>query len=489
MPLRKSRFIPLAVATTAAAVLLGPLAIAHGRRGGDPAVTTPQGAPPYDLVVANGRVMDPDSGLDGVRNVGISHGAIAAIAAEPLQGRASLDATGLVVTPGFIDLHQHGQTPEAYRLKAADGVTTALELEVGVGDIDRWYDERTGKAAINFGASIGHIPVRMAVMHDPGDFLPSGPAAQREATDAEIDQIRTGIARGLARGAIGVGFGIAYTPGASRIEILDIFAEAGRAKAPAFVHMRGGGPVAAVEEVLALAVATGTPLHIVHVQSSGGRSTPDVLRLIGLARDHGVDVTTEMYPYTASATRIESALYDGWEQYPDSRFQELLWPATGERLTRETFRKYRAQGGIVISFGNPEEVVRGALTSPLTMVASDGTLEHPRGQGTFARVLGRYVREQRVLTLMDALRKMTIMPAHRLEGHVPAMRKKGRLQVGADADLTVFDPGHVIDMATYEAPLRPSAGIRYVLVGGVPVVRDGRLDEQARPGRPVRAPF
>lgn len=440
---------------------------------------------PYDLVIANGRVIDPDSGLDAVRHIGISGGTIGAISPNPLQGRATLDATGLVVAPGFVDLHQHGHTPDASRLKAADGVTTAFELEVGVGDVDGWYAERAGKAAINYGASIGHIPVRMKVMNDPGDFLPSGPAAQREATDAELDQIKAGVRRGLERGAVGVGFGIAYTPQASRAEILDIFVEAGRVGAPAFVHMRGGDALASTEEVLALAVATGTPLHIVHVQSTGGRQTGTVLRLIGMARERGVDVTTEMYPYTASATRIESALYDNWQQFPDSRFQNLLWPATGERLTRETFAKYRAIGGTVISFGNTEEVVTLAVGHPLTMIASDGSLLHPRGSGTFARVLGRYVREQRALALVDALRKMTIMPARRLEKLIPAMQRKGRLAVGADADITVFDPARVIDQATYEKPAAASSGIRHVLVAGIPVVRDGQLQD-VLPGRPVR---
>lgn len=440
---------------------------------------------PYDLVIANGRVIDPDSGLDAVRHIGISGGTIGAISPNPLQGRATLDATGLVVAPGFVDLHQHGHTPDASRLKAADGVTTAFELEVGVGDVDGWYAERAGKAAINYGASIGHIPVRMKVMNDPGDFLPSGPAAQREATDAELDQIKAGVRRGLERGAVGVGFGIAYTPQASRAEILDIFVEAGRVGAPAFVHMRGGDALASTEEVLALAVATGTPLHIVHVQSTGGRQTGTVLRLIGMARERGVDVTTEMYPYTASATRIESALYDNWQQFPDSRFQNLLWPATGERLTRETFAKYRAIGGTVISFGNTEEVVTLAVGHPLTMIASDGSLLHPRGSGTFARVLGRYVREQRALALVDALRKMTIMPARRLEKLIPAMQRKGRLAVGADADITVFDPERVIDQATYEKPATASSGIRHVLVAGIPVVRDGQLQD-VLPGRPVR---
>ena len=443
----------------------------------------------HDIVIANGRVIDPDSGLDAVRHVGIIGSAIRAVSTTPLTGKIVLDGKGLVVAPGFIDLHQHAHEPAAYALKAADGVTTALELEVGTGDVDRWYAERAGQSVINYGVSIGHIPVRMAVLKDPGDFLPSGPAAQREATHEELSAIVAGVARGLARGAVGVGFGIAYTPQAARSEILDVFVEAGRAGAPAFVHMRGGDALASTEEVLALAVATGTPLHIVHVQSSGGRQTGNVLRLIGLARDRGVDITTEMYPYTASATRIESALYDNWKEFPDSRFQSLLWPATGERLTRESFAKYRAAGGTVISFGNTEEVVTLAAAHPLTMIASDGSLAHPRGQGTFARILGRYVREQKALTLVDALRKMTIMPARRLEKRIPAMQKKGRLTVGADADLVVFDPERVIDEATYEASRRPSAGFRHVLIGGVAVITDGQLQTAARPGQPVRAPI
>jgi len=253
--------------------------------------------------------------------------------------------------------------------------------------------------------------------------------------------------------------------------------------------MRNGDPVAALQEVLALSVATGAPVHVVHVQSTGGRQTPHVLRLIAMARDRGVAVTTEMYPYTASATRIESALYDDWERFPDSRFQNFLWPATGERLTRETFAKYRAIGGTVISFGNTEEVVRGAAAHPLTMIASDGGLQHPRGSGTFARVLGRYVREEKALTLMEALRKMTIMPARQLEGRIPAMRQKGRLRLGADADVAIFDPERVIDQATYESPARASAGIQHVLLKGVAVVRDGKIVEGAAPGEAVRAPI
>jgi dihydroorotase len=334
--------------------------------------------------------------------------------------------------------------------------------------------------------------VRIAVLGDSGGFLPSGPAAQRAATEAELAEILRRLELGLKQGAVGMGFGIAYTPQASRWEIAEAFRIAGRAKAPAFVHMRGGGDViAAFEEALALSVVSGAPLHVVHVQSTGGRNTSRVLQMIAEARAHGADVTTEMYPYTASASSIQSALYDNWETYSDSAFGRFLWPKTGERLTRETFAKYRKEGGTVISFGNTEEVVRGAVADSLTMIASDGGLRdgkgHPRGVGTYARVLGRYVREEKALGLMDALRKMTIMPARRLESVAPAMKKKGRIAVGADADITVFDPATVIDRATYENPALPSAGIVHVLVNGVPVVRDGQVRTDAGAvGRPIR---
>ena len=302
-----------------------------------------------------------------VRNVGISAGVIRAISAQRLTGRDTLDASGLVVAPGFIDLHQHAQrdiNPTVDQLKAMDGVTTALELEVGTDDIDQWYAARQDKALINYGVSVGHIPVRISVMRDPGAFLPSGPAAHRAATAAELTAITQGLERGLERGAVAVGFGIAYTPNAERWEILEAFRTAARFGATAHVHIRGGDPVAGLMEAVAAAIISGAPLHVVHVQSSGGSQTARVLSLISDARGRGVDVTTEMYPYIAGQTRIESALFDGWENFPDSRFQDYLWPATGERLTRETFAKYRKTGGLVACY-SADTAAMSALMYPI----------------------------------------------------------------------------------------------------------------------------
>ena len=456
---------------------------------------TPLSAQQYDLVIRNGRVIDPESGLDAIRNLGISAGKIQAISATTLEGRAAIDATGLVVAPGFIDLHQHGQDAENYRSKAMDGVTTALEMEVGVADVDPWYDKRHSQTLINYGASIGHIPVRMRVMRDPGSFLPTGDAAHRAATDAEIAECRRQIAHGLARGAIGVGIGPHYTPAASRWEILEMFRAAAHAGAACFVHLRNAGDesVAALEEVIAASALTGAPVHVAHITSNGLRSTPRLLRMIAEARSRQLDISTELYPYTAAMSAIESALFDpGWQTILGIGYHDLQWAETGERLTAESFASYRRTGGGVILHMIPPSALDAAIASPFVMIASDGGLRngkgHPRSSGTFARVLGRYVRETGALSLIDAIRKMSLMPAQRLQDRVPAMRNKGRIREGADADLTLFDPATVADASTYEDPARYSIGIRYVLVNGTPVVSAGKLQE-VTPGRPIRAPI
>jgi N-acyl-D-aspartate/D-glutamate deacylase len=455
------------------------------------AILAIQAPPTYDVVLRNGRVLDPESGFDGVRNVGIVGRKIAALSDAPLRGRVEVDATGLVVTPGFIDLHSHGQTPENYRYKAMDGVTTALELEVGASPVDEWYAAREGRSLINFGASSGHIPARMAVMKDTGGLLPRDGAMNRPSTPEEQKAIEAAVQRGLEQGALGMGMGITYTPTATPDEILNLFYLAARFKRPVFVHMRGGNVVASLQEVITNAAVSGAPLHVVHINSAATAKTPIALRMIEGARARGLDVTTEAYPYTASMTEIASAAYDGWDRREPEAFSRLLWPATGERLTRESFVRYRKQGGFVIQFGNTDEMVRAAIEHPLVMIASDGIVEngkgHPRGVGTFARVLGQYVRGEKALSLMDAVRKSSLMPAQRLESMSPQMRDKGRMKVGADADVSVFDAARVIDKATYESPAQYSEGFRYVLVDGAFVVRDGKLQEGVSPGLGIRA--
>ncbi len=448
----------------------------------------------FDIVIANGRVIDPESKLDAVRFVGITGKRIAAISAAPLKGKRTIDAKGMVVAPGFIDLHEHGQVPANYQAQVRDGVTSSFELEVGTADVARWYAERTGKAVVNFGVSIGHIPVRMAVMGDKGEWLPTGPASSRIATDAEIEQMKARINEGLQQGAVAVGFGTAYTPAASVWEVQEMFRVAAKHQASCHVHMREAREpaIGALSEMIAAAQVSGAPLHIVHINSTGTQWTPKLLQIIGEARARGLDNTTECYPYTAGMTRIESALFDeGFQQRLGVDYKDLQWPETGERMTPESFARFRKQGGGVIIFSNTDEMVRVAVLSPLTMIASDGIefkdgKGHPRAAGTYARILAQYVREEKALSLLDALNKMTLMPARRLEKRVPMMKNKGRMRVGADADIVVFDPARVQDRATYDQPTNPSEGFKCVFVNGVAVVQEGKLVEGAKPGLAIR---
>ena len=459
-----------------------------------------------DLVISGGRVMDPETGLDAVRNVGIADGRIAAVTEEALEGAESIDASGLVVAPGFIDLHAHGQDPVSARLQAADGVTTALEMEIGVFPVAEWIATREGQAIINFGATVSHPGARIMVvdgikaLHWPtlteeeSATLDAGMGVYADITEEQIGEVIDLLERELTEGGLGIGFGITYTPGASRLEILRTFEMAAVRGVPAYVHLRGrdsGGTLGAFQEAIADAAITGASLHIVHMNSSSGELAPITLGMIRGAREQGLDVTTEAYPYTAGSTRIESAAYDGWEDNPDADFSRLQWAATGERLTAETFRQYRAIGGWVIAHGRTEEMNEWVTAQTDVMVASDGIPflygpAHPRGAGTYARVLGHYVRERGALSLMDALAKMTIQPAQRLEGTAPVMERKGRVQVGSDADLTLFDPETVIDRSTYSDGDEPSAGIVHVMVEGQLVVRDGKVVEGVFPGKAIR---
>ncbi|HVH67187.1 MAG TPA: amidohydrolase family protein [Gemmatimonadales bacterium] len=449
-------------------------------------------APLSDRVILGGHVMDPASGLDAVRNVGLKDGRIAVMTTDAIVGRDTIDARGLVVAPGFIDLHTHGQTPETYRFQALDGVTTSLELELGTADVPAWYRERSAGELINYGASIGHIKVRMAVMHDSGTVMPVSDGAYRAATPEQIAEIARRIETGLRDGAVDIGAGFPYTPAATRDELLAVFRVAARTQTPIHVHIRPG--VAGLKEALALAAEPHAPLHVVHINSAGLAETPAMLEMIGAARAHGRDVTTEAYPYDAGMTEIQSAtIQDDYKTAPTERFAELEWPRTGERLTRESFERYSRIGGPVVVHTNTEQMVTAAITSPLTIIASDAYWRngtgHPRTTGTFAKVLGRYVRESHALTLMEAVRKMTLMPAQRLEARVPAMRHKGRLEVGADADITIFDATRVLDRSTYREPSLPPVGIEHVIVNGVSVVASGEAVDGVAPGRPVRAPI
>lgn len=484
----------------------------------------------YELVVAGGRVIDPETGFDRVCDVGIDGGSITAID-DGLQGDRTVDAQGCVVAPGFVDLHSHAQTLPGRRLQACDGVTTALELEAGRAPVELAYAREALRGSpINYGFSTSWAAARMLVLTDArldggmsalsGVF--SGTQWQRPATTAQLGRILDQVSNDLAAGALGVGVLLGYAPSIDPAEYLAIAELAAAAGVPTFTHARDIVELApetvidGTEEVVRAAGETGAHMHYCHINSSSGRHVDRVLGLVGRCQAEGTRVTTEAYPYGSGSTAI-GASFLAPERLLE-RFRSttsITYLLTGERIADETrLRELRATdpGGLVIAEfldeDDPDDaaLLRRSLTFPDAIVASDAmppvwtgaahpdltawplppeVVTHPRTAGTFGRAM-RLWRQERT-PLIDALRRATLLPARVLEGAVPAMRRKGRVQVGSDADLVVFHEDRVTDQATYRASTRPSSGITHVIVGGVFVVRDGQLVEDALPGTAVRA--
>jgi dihydroorotase len=487
------------------------MALAAGAEEADPAS--------FDILITGGRVIDPLSGVDALLDIGISNGRVVYVGEPGQSGRDGLerlDVTGHVVSPGFIDVHVHGQNPLSSDFMVRDGVTTALDLELGAHGVADFLGSRRGKARIHYGVAAGHMPARLNQAYgiSTGHLLTRGSGfmaaftrfLQRwvqptgwatETLDADgIAEIVSILEGQLDEGGVGIGMGLAYTPGATVEEVRAVFELAKRRGVPCFVHLRSRESptdTAPIELILEHARVTGAALHVLHINSASGDAMDAYLDAIEEALLQGVDVSTEVYPYTASSTSIESEVFSlGWRERSGMDYGDLQWVETGERLTEESFARYRKQGGVVIAHGMKASNVKTAVAHPLVMIASDGMPmyeggEHPRSAGSHARVLGRYVREQKALTLRIAIDKLSAMPAKRLEAFVPAMKQKGRLSVGAHADITIFDPETVIDRATYEDSHQASEGIPHVLVAGRFVVRDGQLVEGAFPGQPIRA--
>lgn len=445
----------------------------------------------FDVAIVGGTVIDPETKTRKLLNVGIRGGSIASLSPNPIRGKTTLDARGLVITPGFIDPIAHGQDEENDRLQLLDGVTTKLQMEVGVSSQTDWHKEQVGKRFANYGAGCSHTLARVEVF---GDFKASETAV---ATKDQVAKMTSVIERELKLGALGVGFGLEYQPSSTRWEVIEMFQTAGRFKASCHCHTRHGTllesehNLTAVQEVISNALVAGAPLHICHVPSMALGNTQDVLTYIERAQARGLDVTSDFYPYTAFGTGINTEVFaPGWQQKFGMDFGDLEWAATHERLTAETFAKYRKEDGMVIAHGIPESAVQAAVISKATMIGSDGGLEkgvgHPRSAGTFARVLGHYARDLKLISLEEAVAKATIMTARRFEKRCRAFTKKGRVKVGADADLVIFDPAKILDKATFAQPAAASVGIQWVLLGGKIAVDEGRVTE-APYGKPIRA--
>jgi len=473
----------------------------------------------YDIVLEGGRVIDPESGLDAVMNVGIRKGRIEAVTDETLRGDTEVDVSGLVVTPGFVNVHSHAWTPLGQAFEVQDGVTTALELEAGAYPVTKFGTHEPiaidGKSRINFGASVGHAWIRSTLLE--GDSALSGademvgralagepamnmerPAFRQPLSPDQRESLRAHLVEGIVQGGLGIGMLLDYMS-----EVVDdeemkiIFEIAAEHQAPISVHVRRGiaGDTAGLKEAIRFARDSGAPVHICHVQASGMNNIAEFLRLIREARDEGVQITTESFPYNAGSTSNTAAVFNrDWQKIFAITYEDVEWAATGKRFDEAMWNEYREKfpGGSVIHHYNKEEWTRVATEAPDVIVASDSipilSLEQkvaPFGIGTNARILGHYVRDQGTLSLTDAIAKMTLLPVKMLENYSPTMARKGRLQAGKDADITVFDPETVTDNATFRNPYQASSGIVHVLVNGQFVVRNDELVEDAFPGKRV----
>ncbi|WP_282796092.1 amidohydrolase family protein [Streptomyces sp. CC224B] len=487
-------------------------------------------APHHDLVLRGGRVLDPESGLDAVADVGVTGREISGVSATPLPGRRVVDASGLVVAPGFIDLHSHSHTVQGHRLQALDGVTTVLELEAGLSPVEEAYRLAAAEGRpLNYGFSASWAQARMAAVGG----LPHGggitatlhrlgePAWRREATRVQEEALLDLVRRDLDAGALGIGVLMGYAPRVRPEEYLAVARLAAETGVPTYTHARDlveqqpDTPVDGAEEIARAAGETGVHAHYCHVPSTSHRHTDRVLAVLDRARAEGARVSTEAYPYGAGMTAVGAAFLDPG-RLSGREASDIVYARTGRRVRdAEELRALRAADPGALAFlpfldeddARDRAFLDRALLHPHTVIGSDAmpltwtgpvadplawpvppgaAVTHPRTAGTFSKVLRRYVRELGALGLMDAVARASLFPARILEAGVPALRKKGRVQAGCDADLVVFDPAAVSDRATYTDSTRPSTGHAHVLVGGTPVVRDGVLLPDALPGRPVR---
>lgn len=503
----------------------------------------PAGAQTFDLVIRNGRLIDGTGNPAYFADLGIKDGRISRIGRIAETAANEVDARGTVVAPGFIDVHAHGENilkrPDATNF-ARMGVTTIVNGNCGtsVTNVARTFArmEEMG-IGVNVLTLIGHNTVRKAAMM--GSF-------DREASAAEWMQMKEMVEQAMKDGAFGLSTGLIYLPGTftKTEEIIELAKIASAYDGIYVSHMRseGQGVLSALDELIRIAREAHKRAHVSHIKLSGpvvwGRAA-EVIAVIDKARADGLDITQDQYGYTAASNDFGSRIPAAFREGGRDRFVERLKdPATkaqiieqmkkslaasgnrdysyaqiaryganpklngknimeAARILRgsdslddqiETILTFEATGGASGVFhGVNEDDVKCFMSHPNTMFGSDSDVRqmgegvpHPRGYGNNARILGRYVRDEKVLRLEDAIRRMTSLPAQTFR-----LKDRGTLREGMWADVVVFDPGLVKDLATYTDPHQYPQGISHVFVNGTAVLADHKATG-AKPGVPIR---
>jgi len=498
------------------------------------------------ILFAGGRVIDPETGLDAVWDVLVRAGRIEAVAAPgelPAAGAEVRDVRGLVVAPGFIDLHSHTNSLAGQWLQLCDGVTTALELEIGAVPVSAAAARarREGRA-VHFGFSASWAVARMRVLGGVhprggfGDFQDHVADAewQRPATRQEIASIIAVLDEQLHDGGIGIGVAAGYAPYFGPDEYEAVATLAQQRGVPVFTHardlreVRPDTPIDGAEEIVRAARRTGARMHFCHLHSSSARHIPRVLDLVGQAQADGAPVSVEAYPYGAGMTTIGAAFLDAdGLARRGLQVTDLVHAASGERLlSLDRLEQLRREdpGALVLMDNLYEDrpadfaMMLSVQRHPGAMIASDAmpltyaqtysrnstasqspapapegppawpiagdARTHPRTAGTFTKAI-RLLHRGAGEALISVIERATLAPARLLEGAVPGMRRKGRVQAGCDADLIAFDPATVTDTATYRRSTSPASGMPFVVVGGELVIDGGTLNRDVRSGRQV----
>ena len=465
----------------------------------------------YDTVIIGGRVMDPETLTDRVANVGIRKGQIARITDDAIRGKSTIDATGLVVAPGFIDIHSHTPTRLGEHLSVLDGITTQLDLEAGAYPPTSYGYQYRGGAQLHFGSSVGHFAIRGLVMEgssqsyffdETGFITLGGDMWRKQASPAEVEEMRKHLRNGLELGGLGIGVLLDYmTEAVSESELSMIFATAAEYNKPVYVHVRRGmpGDPTGLDEVIALAEAHDVATMICHITHSAMGGIDEWLAKIDAANARGARITTETLSYLAGGTSIAADVFVNrdWRAIFDIDYEDVQWVPTGEWLDEERFLRYQRDypTSSINHHYVKEEWLLKALAWPGMMVSTDAlpafdidVKTNPNIAGTYAHFLGRYVRELEIMPLIEGLRRITLLPAQWLALASDDFSRKGRIQVGADADIVIFDADEIAPRAEYGDPYKTSLGIHHVLVGGRPVVTDSEQVEGRYPGKHLLAP-